>query len=1334
MDDEYAPRLVTEGATGARAESASASEVEANAEVGTEAEVGAEAEAPKWNSWWSRRSSNVVTNSNSPVALGLDAGSKTLKLVALDTQGGVVFSLYHRHRSDIAASLAELLHEVIWRYGDMTLPLAVTGSAGIAISQRFGVPFVQEVVATTNAVRRRCPQADCVIELGGEDAKITYLTGGVEQRMNATCAGGTGDFIDGIASMLGVKTRAISKLALSSQRTYPIASRCAVFAQTDVRPLINAGAAKADIAQSALEAVVRQTLGGLACGRPIRGNVVFLGGPLEHIPALVIAFRHQLGLDQHTGIKPPDAHLFAAMGAIEARPDAPSVSLSQFEQRLRDWQLARDAENSCWGEECLSERVCDGGHGEMDVAGSPSALHGQLECQCGQECDSREGGTPVLAPLFDDDNERREFELRHADERVERVPLSGVNGPLYLGFDAGSTTMKYALVDASGALVASDYRDVEGDTLRTATALVEELLMRLREGAGSKSPRRIARAVVTGYGEALLRAGLGFDNGVVETVAHLRAARQFQPDVSFVLDIGGQDMKALWVRDGQVVDAVLNEACSSGCGAFVQSSAKSLCLSHDEFSRQALAARHPIDLGAKCTVFMTSRVRHAQKAGAPIGDIAAGVAYSVANNVTNRIIGKARAASFGDKVVVQGGAFKSDAVLRAFEKLTGVNAVRPDAAHLMGAYGAALVARDACVPDGFYNCGDQGVFPAPDGQGESSLLTLEQIRALSPCATTSRCPGCSNACVLSIVDFGNGHQFISGNRCERAYDLLPVETHAAGLRAEHRPPNVVALEQRLIDSYRDVAAEGVRGAVTIGLMNVMNVYEATPFWHELLKRLGFSIVVPNDEESAALRDRAAETVPSESVCHPAKLAHVRCAYLASRNASFVFMPRFERGTRCPVACLYADALADNVEGVRFVAPVLQAIEPQGIATRECDREALLEAMNHMAPSGCAIDAAEFDSALEAAVSEQTSFEQAVRDASEKARQWVHADNGRRLAVLVGRPYHMDAALSHSADRELTQLGFAVIPELGLKGESHKKALWKPARHLVNLVRDCARDPQLEIVALRSFGCGYDAVSFDEAHDTAAALHRPFTELKVDDIADTAHIRIRLRTLAYTTALGKPAIEAAIDGGEEGMPRARQCTPDLCSTAKAIAQMGAAALDADPALEHVTMPEVCLDCLTDALPFELHRMKGTVPEVEKTPFMTQEPFRSRTQHDGKGLKVGLIGNPLLVFNPALNDHVDELLSDLGCAVVYPDPSLVTVEDVRFLEQLETFRREGVQRIIYLQSFGCLKGHVQSRGAAHQLSRLYPDMPITVIDYDAESSALNRENRIRLAVST
>ena len=1261
--------------------------------------------------------------------IGIDAGSKTIKMVVIDAKGNNVYSLYHRHRSDILTTLADIVHELAWKHGDIEAPVCFTGSAGIGVAEALGMPFVQEVVATTQAVRERIPQADCVIELGGEDAKIIYLTGGLEQRMNATCAGGTGDFIDGIANMLDVRTRDFSKLAFSAQRTYPIASRCAVFAQTDVRPLLAAGAAKSDIALSALKAVVKQTIGGLACGRPIRGTVVFLGGPLNYIPALEREFRLALGLTRQTGIRPRDAHLYTAAGAAMSASGACAVSLSDLERRVRACPNIAD----------------DLGH---------------------------------LPPLFENEEERAAFFNRHEAESVrqatgdawKKTTTTAVQGdvesgsePVFLGFDAGSTSVKYAIVDASGGLITWDYQLVEGDTLAVARRMLERALSSVKSAKSAGLDRHIAHASVTGYGEDLMRAAFGFDSGVVETVAHLRAAREFRPDVSFVLDIGGQDMKALWVRDGAVVDAVLNESCSSGCGAFVHSNASTLEMSDATFSKEAMEARRPIDLGAKCTVFMTSRVRHAQKIGASRGDIAAGVAYSVVNNALTRIIGSARVASMGDAVVVQGGTFKSDAVLRAFEKVTGVHATRPKEAHLMGAYGAALVARDRYFEA---SGGSDGGQSSPvDG---SSIITLDQLRAFDPKRKAMRCSGCGNACLLSAVEFGDGRRFISGNKCERAYSAM----FGSAVEPRATAPNAVAYEQRTIAQFGDVASDHPRGCVTVGLPRALNTYENTSFWHTLFASLGFSIVVADDDAAQHLVEKAAETIPSESVCYPAKRVHLRYEYLMERGADYVFLPCSDRGMRCPVATNYASALADNVAEGTLLSPQLRSIGPRGLRKRPYDCDVLYEAVAAIVPAGAPLSREEFDWALGRAFSNQDACDSYIAEATRKTLGWLAGDPSRRGVILVGRPYHLDPALSLDVDKELNRLGFAVVSPAGLAEvlltRDPTSIRWMATRHLAQSLEFAAFHPQLEVVALRSFGCGFDAVAFDEADDLSKRLNQPFTALKVDDIADRAHMRIRLRTMAEASSAKGGSADVGI-----GRPIG-SVTPDLCSTAKELCNRTLAALEGREPPYTLEVPVICKECLTDALPFELLHVNGYAPtvasETVKGEVLLDGAARMKMAHgatqamlfprpfimpdvlspDERGLEeealaecvsrakaegkpaIGIVGNPLLVFDERMNEGVVALVERLGCRAVLPDRHWLEVDDVRYRWQLEAFHRAGVDRVIYLQSFGCLKGHVQSRGALREFARLYPGMPVTVIDYDSESSALNRENRVRLAV--
>lgn len=1282
--------------------------------------------------------------------IGIDAGSKTIKVVVVEEDGSIVHSAYRRHRADIRATLGEVLHDLRWRFGDLHGRAAVTGSAGIALSELLGLPFVQEVVATTRAVRDVYPGADAIIELGGEDAKIVYLTGGLEQRMNATCAGGTGGFIDTIAFMLGVRPQDMSGLALGASRLYPIASRCAVFAQTDVRPLLNAGARTSDVAASVLEAVTRQTLSGLACGRPLTGTVVFLGGPLEHIPDLVSRFRTALGLTHETGIKPRDAHLFAAKGAALASDEDPDRA------------------------------PCDRTFSELESLASET-MHSA-------------DGLDHLPPLFDGDESLEEFFARHGQERMGRRCLAEANGPLYLGVDAGSTTVKFALVDDEGMLVYSDYRPAGGDVLKTASVMLVDLYRALPRPYGASNPSvHIAHATVTGYGEDLLCAGLKIDSGIVETSAHLRAARAFRPDVSFVLDIGGQDMKALWVRDGMICDAVLNEACSSGCGAFVEGTAHALRTSPTQFAEAALRAPNPVDLGTKCTVFMNSRVLHAQKTGALLGDVAAGVAYSVVHNVVYRIIGRRKAASIGNVAVVQGGAFRSDAVLRAFELVSGIHAVRPDVPHLMGAIGAALAARDR-------------VQAAADGRmdPQSTLVAEDQVASLAPTRSTARCCGCENSCVLSIMTFGDARSLLSGNRCSRAYGIggrSPVlaEGEADDARLEgltvsagtRHAPNIVELERSLLARLKGCATVGPRGAVHVGLMTTFGMYEHLPFWHRLFSELGFSIIVPRQGVLDGRVGEGLETIPSESVCQSARITHRRLYDLAQHGADVVFMPSYLRNGRCPVTSGYPNAVRDSVplvsESALFlVSPLLEAVDPKKSAVSDHDRAALFACLSELAPAGSSIDAREFDVAVGAALIAQQTFEETVVRGVERALAWVHADGGRHGIVLACRPYHIDQELSHGIDREMEQLGFAVLPPLGLADRARElrrssrlkmsddDALvsWPPAKHIIGLASLVAGDPSLELVFLQSFGCGYDALNADEVREALPSSGRPATVLKIDDMVDAAHVRIRLRTLAETIAArdasdgeGKANPFRPLGGESDDRPplpevkrcepmpwiggiekadveRARESmNPDVCFTASVLAARLARLTEADRSIRRVRVPHVCERCLIDAVPRMVKRVCGRVPEIEWEDGWPSSPAREVSPLLSSSLvssgaarpRVGIVGNALLCFDPLMNDGLADFIDRLGCEPVLPDPAKLYVDDVRYLDQLDEFSAQGVCHVIYLLSFGCLKGHVSARGAMRTLSRRYPDMPVTTLDYDPETSALNRENRIRLAIA-
>ena len=1262
-----------------------------------------------------------------PFRIGIDIGSKTIKIAVLGEDDELLHSLYRKHRSNIRETLIDCIHEMNWRYGEIVGPLAITGSAGIGVAEMLGVPFFQEVMATTRAVQRFVPDADAAVEIGGEDAKVIYLTGGMEQRMNASCAGGTGGFIDTISYMLGMRTDAISNCAMGAKTIYPIASRCAVFAQTDVRSLLNTGAKKADIAASTLEAVVRQVLGGLACGRPIAGKVVLLGGPFEHIPDLGRRFRRVL---RNNCVKPADAHLYTVMGAalFAGSEDAPAVSLVALEERIR-------------------------------------------------HCKDPDDDLERLEPLFASADELERFAERHAKHVMPKRSFYDYEGDAYLGIDAGSTTVKIALVTDAGELVYSAYEPVGGDTLKTLVEMLDDMHKSLPRLPGRKEPLiDIRYSCVTGYGEDMIKAALGVDGGVVETTAHLRAALAFDKDVSFVLDIGGQDMKAIWVKDGVITDAVLNEACSSGCGAFIGGAAHSLHTNLHRFSELALSAESPVELGTKCTVFMTSRVRHAQKIGASTADIAAGIAYSVVANALYRIIGRNRIATMGDKIIVSGGTFKSDAVLAAFEKISGVEVIRPNTAHLSGALGAALVARDRALAA----VADSADATLP----KTTLLGADRIASLDPARSSTVCPGCSNSCRIAMLRFGDGRFYISGNKCDRAYGALGLPQ---GGSRSGRAPNIVKMQQDLLARYGTQEGSGRRAGYRIGILNTLYVYDKIAFWHKLFSSLGFGIAISTEGTSQALRALSSESIPSESVCQPAKLSHERLYDLIDQGADAVFAPSFGRFTSCAVASGYAKILESNAPAleqgrVRIFTPELLASDPsdlfndvalpdQGIANlsvavREQFEEAVSEIVDALgAPP---LEPGEFDAALDAAWDEYSACERKLVEGANLAKSWVAASPKRHGIILAGRPYHVDPMLLHGIDEILVDLGFAVVPAAGIAkwGSIRPDGAqdeWVHANRHEGIASWVLDHPDFDAVFLRSFGCGFDAVSLDIACDRLSKAHRPYAVLKIDDIVDIAHVRIRLRTLAEsiesrelesesfnekgcaeketlpTETTRSHSAALAMEGGlgHDDLEAARSNIPsDLCFTSAVLMARTIRVAKEASAISCVKVPKICQGCLVDSLPMFVKKALGRSIEIQWCEDWPGELPSSASSSDSNDpaapLRIGLVGNPLLVFDEYMNDHIVEKLADFGCECVMPCPERLYVDDVRYIDVLEDFRAKRVDHVIYLQSFCCLKGHVQARGALHELARLFPDLPITVIDYDPEASALSRENRVRLAI--
>ncbi len=773
--------------------------------------------------------------------LGIDVGSTTVKLAVLDEQGKLVYASYQRHHTDVRATVKALFRAASEVFGDASLEVAITGSGGLLLSQWLGLEFVQEVIASKTAVQAFEPKTDVVIELGGEDAKIIYFDNGIEQRMNGTCAGGTGAFIDQMASLLHTDASGLNELAKKSTIIYPIASRCGVFAKTDVQPLLNEGAKPEDVAASIFQSVVTQTISGLACGRPIRGHVAFLGGPLQYLSELRKRFRVTLDLDDEHMICPANAHLFVASGAALA---AVSGKLSTLPKLIEELD------------------------GLGDIQGS--------EVQ-------------RLAPLFATAADKAEFDARHGAQVVAHGDLANYRGRVFIGIDAGSTTMKGAVIGEDGELLRTWYGPNKGDVLGTARILMDDFYDALPQGC------TVGHVTCTGYGEGLLIEALHADSGEIETVAHLRGANEVLPGVEFILDVGGQDMKCLRVKNGVIEHIMLNEACSSGCGSFISAFADSMGMTVQDFAAAALTAEHPVDLGSRCTVFMNSRVKQAQKEGATVGDISAGLSYSVMKNALFKVIKIRDPKEIGDKVIVQGGTFLNDAVLRAFELLTGKQAFRPDISGCMGCYGAALLARDRAGKD-----------------GTSTLLSKDEIDNLQVAHKSARCGLCSNRCLLTISDFGGGRRFVTGNRCERG---------AGHKKAGSDAPNLFKQKNALLFDRESLPADTApRG--TVGIPRALGMYEDYPFWHKMFTELGFSVVL-SAPSTKATYEAGIESMPSESVCYPAKLSHGHVMDLIGRDVDFIWMPsvRWERQEdegagncyNCPIVMSYPTALKLNID-------------------------------------------------------------------------------------------------------------------------------------------------------------------------------------------------------------------------------------------------------------------------------------------------------------------------------------------------------------------------------------------------------------------------------------
>ena len=1006
--------------------------------------------------------------------LGIDIGSTTVKIALIDDNNTVIFSDYERHFANIQETLQSLLEKAVASVGNFNCHPVITGSGGLTLAKHLEVPFTQEVVAVSTALQAEAPQCDVAIELGGEDAKIIYFTNGVDQRMNGICAGGTGSFIDQMATLLQTDASGLNEYAKNYKSIYPIAARCGVFAKSDIQPLINEGATKEDLSASIFQAVVNQTISGLACGKPIRGNVAFLGGPLHFLSELREAFIRTLNLGPDQIIAPEHSHLFAAIGS---------------------------AMN-------YKEDIC------VDVSDIIKRLQGKIKLDFEVE---------RMEPLFENKEAYSSFTERHNKAKVPTADLASYSGNCYLGIDAGSTTTKVALVGEDGKLLYSFYSSNNGSPLATTIRAIKDIYTKLPKDA------KIVQSCSTGYGEALIKSALMLDDGEVETVSHFYAAAFFDPEVDCIIDIGGQDMKCIKIKN-QTVDSVqLNEACSSGCGSFIETFAKSLNYSVQDFAKEALFAKHPIDLGTRCTVFMNSKVKQAQKEGAEVADISAGLAYSVIKNALYKVIKISDPGDLGKHIVVQGGTFYNDAVLRSFEKITGVKAVRPDIAGIMGAFGAALIARERY-----------------DGISESTMLSIDKINELTYSTTMTRCKGCTNNCYLTINKFSGGRRFITGNRCERG---LGKE------KTTEKMPNLFEYKLHRLFDYEPLAEDAAtRG--TVGIPRVLNMYENYPFWYTFFTKLGYRVVL-SPQSSRKIYELGIESIPSESECYPAKLAHGHVTWLIKQGVKFIFYPcvpyehkeieKTNNHYNCPIVTSYAENIKNNVEELKtenidFRNPFLSFENVEILEKR------LSEEFNN-------IPSSQVKAAVKDAWNELMQSKEDIHKKGEEVIKYLD-ETGQRGIVLAGRPYHVDPEINHGIPELINSYGIAVLTEDSVShlGKVDRPLIvmdqWMYHSRLYAAASYVKTKDNLDLIQLNSFGCGLDAVTTDAVNDILTKAGKIYTVLKIDEVNNLGAARIRVRSLIAALKVREKKhyqrkIESAAFSRVEFTPEMRKNYTILC---------------------------------------------------------------------------------------------------------------------------------------------------------------------------------------------
>ena len=981
---------------------------------------------------------------NETLHVGLDVGSTTVKIIVMNKNQETIYKDYQRHFSDTKNTICNVLENLIKKFPDNNFTLALTGSGAMSASKFLEVNFIQEVVACKRSVEKYIPETDVVIELGGEDAKIIYFDKSIEQRMNGTCAGGTGAFLDQMASLLHTDTAGLNELAKNHQTIYPIASRCGVFAKTDVQPLINEGAAKEDIAASILQAVVNQTISGLACGRPIRGNVAFLGGPLSYLSELRTRFIETLNLKPEEIIIPDEAHLLVAKGAALDSLNTKSISCNELNNKIINLKNSQD------------------------------------------------NTTNPLEPLFNDEEDYKNFKARHNTAKISKKELSTYEGDCYIGIDAGSTTTKLVLIDTEGNLLYSLYDSNEGNPLKSVMNMLKELYKNL-------PPKAIIRySGITGYGEKLIQTALNVDLNEIETIAHYTAAKQFEQNVSAIIDIGGQDMKYIKMKNGTIDNIMLNEACSSGCGSFIETFAKSLNLEISEFVKEAIQSKRPVDLGSRCTVFMNSKIKQAQKEGYTVGDISSGLSYSVIKNAIQKVMKVRDTSTLGNHIVVQGGTFYNDAVLRAFEKIVGKNVIRPDIAGLMGAYGMALLSKEQYESN-------------LDMEYKSTILKSDEIDKLEIKITHTRCNNCENHCKLTINKFNNGQFYVSGNRCEKG----------AGITSNKKNlPNLVQYKYKRIFDYKPLEEQySTRG--TIGIPRVLNMYEDYPFWFTFFTSLGFRVII-SDKSTRKTYEKGMESMPSESVCYPAKIAHGHIENLIEKGIKTIFYPcmpysrkeykKADNHYNCPIVISYSEVLKNNVENlkeknIKYINPFLP-FESNNLVKKIMELNEFKE-YNFTKQE-----------LFEAAKKAENEYQKCKNDIRQKGLETVRyiEENNLRGIVLAGRPYHIDPEINHGIDTLITSLGLCVLTEDSISDKAETKRplrvvdQWVFHARLYAAADFVGKHDNLELIQLNSFGCGVDAVTTDQVEEILSSYDKMYTLIKIDEVNNLGAVRIRIRSL------------------------------------------------------------------------------------------------------------------------------------------------------------------------------------------------------------------------------